>query len=413
MPNKHAHVINPELDKHLLKLLMTKAAYAENMDLIDLDVLAKESQQLIKAYGEYYKESEKSSIELADFMPWFLGKNQNLLSEDVLFYKTFLSRVAEFELQDTSSSIKKLKQEKMWWELEKLKQTDFDAESVSKVIGDYVAYEARTTNAPIFTHSYIEASEMLKSKGNINWPIQEMNAMTGPLGLGTFCVVMAGHNCGKTAFLISTVINALEQLPEEFDILYFNNEEHNARILKRMYACLIKKPNSVLDEHPELAVKRYMDRTKGRIKIVNCDGKGLNFVEMVCRQTNPGLIIIDQVDKLMVGKEADKARAYDYLYNRCRILAKTYAPIIGTTQASNGGRYFTDSGECKYKEWLDINDMFWSRVDKQANNELVLGIGVPNNFPTQRNISVVRCKETGVTDGKVTCKFDPMTSRYY
>jgi hypothetical protein len=111
---------------------------------------------------------------------------------------------------------------------------------------------------------------------------------------------------------------------------------------------------------------KFQNLTGGRIKIYDDAGMSRRSVEARCKELNPSLIILDQIDKIK-GFDADR---YDLqmkaIYQWARELSKRYGPVIAICQAGGTG---------EGKKWLSMIDVDSSHTSKQGEADYIVGIG--------------------------------------
>jgi len=131
-----------------------------------------------------------------------------------------------------------------------------------------------------------------------------------------------------------------------------------------------------------------------------------------CDKLEPKLIILDQIDHLLTGKDSESQRPYQRLYMRLREeIAQVYAPVLGTSQTQGGGKYWSKAAQKEvYAENQGAGSSHWSNVDKQANVDVILTLSVMNNDTTMRHIIIDRHKEGLKGDGY--CRLQESSSRF-
>ena len=111
---------------------------------------------------------------------------------------------------------------------------------------------------------------------------------------------------------------------------------------------------------------RYMELTKGNIKLKDSATINKRQIESMCREIQPALIVFDQIDKIK-GFDADREDLrLGSIYIWARELAKQYCPVIGVCQADVGG---------EGKKWLTMDNVANAKTSKQAEADWILGIG--------------------------------------
>jgi hypothetical protein len=111
---------------------------------------------------------------------------------------------------------------------------------------------------------------------------------------------------------------------------------------------------------------KYLEKTKGRFKLIDDAGLTAQRIEQVIKQYPPRLIVFDQIDKIR-GFNSDRTDLeLASIYRWARELAKAHAPVIAICQAGATG---------DGKKWLTMNDVDNSKTGKQAEADWILGIG--------------------------------------
>jgi len=108
----------------------------------------------------------------------------------------------------------------------------------------------------------------------------------------------------------------------------------------------------------------------GRILILDRAKIHKNTIEKICEQYQPGLIILDSIDKLHGWADDRDDLVYKAIYQWAREIAKTYCPVIGVCHASAGG---------EGKKYLEMDDVAYAKTAKQGEADWILGIGATHN----------------------------------
>lgn len=205
-------------------------------------------------------------------------------------------------------------------------------------------------------------------KPGLRWRLKTLNQMLGSIRKGDFGFIFARPESGKTTFLASETTFMAEQLTaDDGPILWLNNEEQSE---KPMLRCIQASTGCTL---PQLYANLdgwntdYQQKTKGKVKIIR-DASAIHrsFVEKLCKQYKPSLIIFDQIDKI-VGFDADREDLkLGAIYQWARELAKLYAPVIAVCQADGTGEGV---------KWLTMSNVANAKTSKQAEADWICGIG--------------------------------------
>lgn len=205
-----------------------------------------------------------------------------------------------------------------------------------------------------------------KAKPGLRWRLNTLNQIFGSLRKGDFGFVFARPEVGKTTFLASEGSFMAEQLPDEHPLLHFNNEEQSDKVLLRYYQATLGIDLVELQRDIQGNLARYRQKVGNRIKMVNREAIHYRDVEKFCEKYEPGLIILDQIDKIHgFDNERDDLRL-GTLYQWAREIAKKYCPVIAVCQADGSG---------EGQRWLTMTNVSLAKTSKQAEADWILGIG--------------------------------------
>ena len=215
--------------------------------------------------------------------------------------------------------------------------------TITLPFGDYVVrndsgvwnkYELDTNR--LVTDNITELLDELNvvSKWSFNLSVLKNNI--GGIGPGNLMIAFARPETGKTTFLASEMTHMVSQT--DGDILWFNNEEQGKKVAVRCFQALFGLTNKELFDDKENNANEYKQKVGSRIKIYDYeDSSSTSRIESIIKETNPSLIIFDQIDKVR-GFKSDR---YDLelkkLYQWAREMAKIYAPVIAVSQAGGTG----------------------------------------------------------------------------
>jgi replicative DNA helicase len=252
-------------------------------------------------------------------------------------------------------------------------------------------------------------NETLHEPG-LRWRLPTLNRMLGSLRKGDFGFIFARPETGKTTFLASEVTYFASQVKSE--ILWFNNEEQGSKVKVRCYQAALACELGKLYADRVRAQQVYLERTGGKIKIYDSASIHRKQVEGICKETNPSLIIFDQIDKIRGFDNDRKDLQLGDVYIWARELAKKYCPVIGVSQADATG---------EGKKWLDMNNVSNSKTSKAAEADWILGIGKVHDIGLEhiRYLHLSKNKLTGDEDtdpnlrhGKREVLIDANIARY-
>ena len=223
----------------------------------------------------------------------------------------------------------------------------------------------------------------------LRWRLEWLNKSLGSLRKGDFGFVFARPETGKTTFLASEMTHMITQT--EGDILWFNNEEQGKKVGVRCYQALLGLTTKQLFDDVKGNAIKYKDLTQNRIKIYDFeDSSSTGRIEQILKESNPSLIIFDQIDKIKGFKADRHDLQLKALYQWARELAKTYAPVIAVSQAG---------GTAEDKLWLTMDDVDSSKTAKQGEADWILGIGKQtDNTSNVRYLNISKNKLLGDSD---------------
>jgi replicative DNA helicase len=227
------------------------------------------------------------------------------------------------------------------------------------------------------------------AESGLRWRLDWLNKSLGSLRQGDFGFVFARPETGKTTFLASEMTHMITQT--EGDILWFNNEEQGKKVGVRCYQALLGLTTKQLFDDVKGNASKYEELTQNRIKIYDFeDSSHVSRIESIIKETNPSLIIFDQIDKIKGFKADRHDLQMKALYQWARELAKKYAPVIAVSQAGGTG---------EGKVWLTMDDVDSSKTAKQGEADWILGIGKESdNTSNARYFNISKNKLIGDKD---------------
>ena len=278
------------------------------------------------------------------------------------------------------------------------KVTELEQEEVTEV-------KANSVNMDLLDlhHSQIATS-------GLRWRLDWLNKSLGSLRKGDFGFIFARPETGKTTFLASEMTHMITQT--EGDILWFNNEEQGKKVAVRCYQAMFGVTNKDLFDNKEEHYASYQETIGDRLKIYDYeDSSSTKSIENILKETNPALIIFDQIDKIRGFKMDRHDLQLKALYQWAREIAKMHAPVIAVSQAGGTG---------ENKLWLTMDDVDSSKTAKQGEADWILGIGKESdNTSNMRFLNISKNKLLGDGDtlpdlrhGNAQVLIKPQIARY-
>ncbi len=203
------------------------------------------------------------------------------------------------------------------------------------------------------------------AKEGLRWRVDWLNRSLGSLRKGDFGFVFARPETGKTTFLASEATYMVSQTSGE--VLWFNNEEQGSKVAIRCYQAALGYTTEELFSDRESSQQVFQEMGGERLKIFDYeDSSSRARIEAILKESNPSLIIFDQIDKIKGFKNDRYDLELKAIYQWAREIAKKYAPVIAVCQAG---------GEAEGKLWLTMDHVDSSKTAKQGEADWILGIG--------------------------------------
>lgn len=386
------------VEELIIKLFMTeRTAYDRFYKHLNLSYIKTNFVGLYKLFiviHSYYEKSDRTSMSKSDLE---LAYHSNYLLEDSERNELsdLLDKILDLELteQNVYAYLNAHKQRCIAGELAKLALDVEDGTAkVEELLNKFNELEHEDTETEEATPVNMNLHEIYESQiqtPGLRWRLDWLNKSLGSLRKGDFGFIFARPETGKTTFLASEMTHMVSQT--DGDILWFNNEEQGKKVAVRCFQALFGLTNKELFDGKENNANKYKEQVGNRIKIYDYeDSSSTSRIESIIKNTNPALIIFDQIDKVR-GFKSDR---YDLelkkLYQWAREMAKLYAPVIAVSQAGGTG---------EGKVWLTMDDVDSSKTAKQGEADWILGIGKEqDNTSNMRYLNISKNKLLGDED---------------
>lgn len=410
----------------LFNILKTKSNYSRFSPYVKENIVPQEVSVVVKDMGKFFESTSVDEINWDEFVPWFKLNRISTLSKDKhSIYDKILGDLDKEYDEDSESRILKSLVEKDYAmkiadHLLLLSEGDdsksiLDAEELIKDYKSETDVVSKTMDDLMITD---DPEEVLRddSSDGLEWRLEELNISAGPIGKGDFVVVAAPVNTGKTTFLCSEVSHMASQLPEEKDVLWFNNEERSIKVKRRIWQSALGWDKATLMHSPIHTVaelEKLWGRTN-RVKIFE-DASAVHDVETIISNSNPGLIVFDQLYNIEgFSNSFSEVEKHKRLFHWARQLAINYCPVITVHQADG-----TAAGEF----YPEMHQLYNSRVGIQGSADLIIMIGRSLDFsmkrPNDRGIHVAKNKLDGgprsieeERHGRYDVEIDPTHARF-
>jgi replicative DNA helicase len=416
-------------DLTLIKLFFSGADVYQNYSpFIRTEALSREAQMILKDIGAFYGQfTDQEQIDPDRFVTWFNQVQHPELTEtQSQLYAELFRRVSEQELEQHDEFIQGIlshfKTEEFKGKITSyLEKKDWDPEVLKELIETYQKevqidamgeYEENSLGAMLAKETRHEG---------LQWRLNCLKRSIGPIIAGDFGVVAAYVETGKSSWLASEVAHFAHQVTDG-DILWFNNEQTNDRVQKRIWCAALGVSESVLASDPALYTQMYTQYMHGdinRVKVFDCYDMSVNDIRKKMDKYNPKLVIIDMIDHLKGGGDDKNAdwRRLQKLYYETRRLARV-CPVLGASQCNSSVTWMDyETQTTKFQHYISMKQLAGSGQGKQEAMDFMITIGKDEAYPKTRYLHVCKNKLPG--DGnsqnryiKSECVFDEQTAQY-
>lgn len=271
-------------------------------------------------------------------------------------------------------------------------------------------YEKYSSLSPVndwskydISDDYRELAKIIDRKGGLQWRLPFLNQSIGGLHKGDFGFIFARTNSGKSTFVASELSFILTQL--EKPCLFFFNEEAAERMKWRIFQAFFGADEDRVKANIDKCIEAFNKGTKGLFNFKNMPQIHKREIDAMCKDLQPGLIVIDNIDKVYGFKADREDIRLGNIYTWARELAKMYCPVIAVCQAGSSA---------ENKKWLQHTDIMSAHTSKSSEADFIIGLGhsFDTGYEDVRFLRVVKNKfKPGEQRAEV--RIDPLKARYY
>ncbi len=230
-----------------------------------------------------------------------------------------------------------------------------------------------SVSTDIVTAGLTDLLDTVVRTGGLEWRLEDLNIMVGPVRQGDMIIVGARVETGKTTFLTSEITHMVGQLPPEKKVIFFNNEEAGKKIKLRLYESGLNRSVKDLLKDEAKYEKEYealLGGDSNRIMVVHPSQGILTKarVEEICREHNPGIIVFNVLHKVR-GFEKEATNDTDRigrLAQWARELAIVYGVVFCVVQAD---------GSAAGQKWINDNQLYMSKTTLPGEADVIITIG--------------------------------------
>lgn len=389
---------------HLLKLFTVRENFELYRKYVQNEILPNDAVLLLTDYAKYFSTfPDKTEIDFSQFVTLF-QTDWHSTGMNVEQHNNFQILFSKLESLSQSSAKECLPAFFSAETKEKISAVlhPLDPEKIREELENYerkLSVLDGYKDPDVYGIDDVDFKALNKDTG-LAWCLPSMNEAMGCLIKGDFIVIGAGVNVGKSAFCLTQAAFTYKYLYKNKipgPILYFNTEGTLDTVWARFLVLLFRQKlgyslNQIIEKKDEV-IERFKKGDPSLFVGFDAAGKDWRYIASKMEQFKPSLVIVDMLDDLKTEGKGDDTRADKGLYARMRWLSNKHCAILATCQAKGSGKYYdSESHTYKSKHWLELNELDWSNVGKQAKAESVVLIGCDDNFPNDRYINVAKVK---------------------
>lgn len=415
------------MDSEILHVFKERANYQRFKPYIQEHVLTKETQLIVNVVESYFNQfPQTNTIDWGAFQTYFLiHRKAQINPKDVPVYKAIFDALKN---NPPPASVDDVLQDYITQDYShriadtalKVREGRAVIDDVDKLVAQYNKELNRAINtADLFVSDDTSAIINQSMSDGLEWRLEELNISCGPLRKGDFILVAAYVETGKTTFAASEVTHMATQIKDNRPIVWVNNEERSVKVMRRIQQAALGVTLKDMQLDPKQCVADYekLMGMKQRILVTENDAgmNNVNRLTSLFQDTNPALIVFDQLDKVRGFEGRDSAGEHDRLgkiYNWARDLSHEYGPVIALSQCD---------ATAEGSQYISMNQLRGSKVDKPGEADAIVTIGKTTD-PSQeytRFIHVPKNKLDGGArsvekerHGHWEVKIEPEVARY-
>lgn len=174
-------------------------------------------------------------------------------------------------------------------------------------------------------------------------------------------------------------------------VLYVGNEDPTDLMLMRFYSRLTQMARYDLLKDVERAESLAKERGYDNLVFAPADPGTPAEIENLIQRHEPEIIVVDQLSNLHI-KKSSKVELLEQAAKEVRKLCKRYD--VTALSLAQGA----DTAE--NKRFLDVSDVYYSNVGVQGQTDVMIGVGMDEEFQEQNKRGVSICKN------KITARHD-------
>lgn len=264
-------------------------------------------------------------------------------------------------------------------------QSDADTEKIKEIYERIAKHTSGDTHSSLL-NSRVDSFDGHHRTGGLHFRLGCLQRSIGPLDTGDFGIIFARTEVGKTTFVADQGAHFLTQV--KGPIAWLINEERGSQYLRRIVQAYVGWTREEMDARADELKEIYEKEIKHRLFLIHNPNIHYRDAHALFREIRPGLIILDQIDKIKGFKADRNDLQLGATYEWARTMAHEFAPAIAVTQAAESA---------EGKQWLQSNDMAESKTSKPAEADWIIGIGKQHAeaMKSVRHLHIIKNKLAG------------------
>ena len=329
------------MNTDILAIFSERRNYKKFLSQVPEERLPATMQFIFRNLPDYFAESGAERVVWDDFQSFTNIRNPNLSEKQVFEFNSLCERMGNYEDSANPSLLRTLTDRAWALSLSETAHNVSTGEEDPSAIEEQfrswkndAASSGANDGLSFFSPTVSELLASAQDYVKYYWPIDELNAMLGPISKGDFIIIAGRPDSGKTTILSNAVLHFASQLGDDECVLWCNNEEGADRVRTRQLQAALGWTNDEILRDKQATEHALTQTGYAKIKLMDNSAMSIHDIEAHIEACKPSIIIIDQIWKVG-GFEKDSSTSierYARLAQYVRGLAKQHGPIIGASQ---------------------------------------------------------------------------------
>ena len=376
--------------------------YKRFRPLIKEYTLRKETKLILDNIDLYYRNHpSETRVDWTAFESWFLTvRGSHLSPSESKLYTVMLDRIRKMDadgsvvMEEVMEHFVKLDyvgqiQDKL---TRIIKDDKIELSEIGNLVESYTKEVGKALDkSTVFVSTDLRHVLSVVKEPGFTWAQNFLNDAVGMLRKGDFVIFGARPETGKTTWAASNVAHWLQEAIEpDRPIVWVNNEERSDKVMLRVYQAMFRATAEEIEDDPDHYNDMFNMRVRdGRFLLMTADS-GISHVgglEALFMETNPCLIIFDQLDKVHgFDSEKQEVLRLGALYKWARDVSHKYGPVVALSQMSEAAELD------KYPHYSKLRG---SKTDKGGEGDLIIGMGMNDHDSPIRGFFLSKNKMHG------------------